>query len=118
MTEDLDLSIRAQLKGWKIASWKNVGSPAELPIEMNSLKSQQFRWMKGGAETAKKMLPTVWNSDLGLGKKIQATIHLLSSTVFVFVFAMGVFSVPLLFLFNGLMEDGFSKDFFAYFLWA
>lgn len=116
LTEDLDLSIRAQLKGWKIRFLENVGSPAELPIEMNSLKSQQFRWMKGGAETAKKMLPTVWNSDLGLGKKIQATIHLLSSTVFVFVFAMGVFSVPLLFLFNGLMEDGFSKDFFAYFL--
>lgn len=116
LTEDLDLSIRAQLKGWKIRFLENVGSPAELPVEMNSLKSQQFRWMKGGAETAKKMLPTVWRSDLAVGKKIQATIHLLSSTVFVFVFAMGVFSVPLLLLFGDLMEQGLSKDFFAYFL--
>ncbi len=116
LTEDLDLSIRAQLKGWKIRFLEGVGSPAELPIEMNSLKSQQFRWMKGGAETAKKMLPTVWRSDLALGKKIQATLHLLSSTVFVFVFAMGVFSVPLLLLFGNLMEKGLSKDFFAYFL--
>lgn len=116
LTEDLDLSIRAQLKGWKIRFLEHVGSPAELPVEMNSLKSQQFRWMKGGAETAKKMLPTVWRSDLSFDKKVQATIHLLSSTVFVFVFAMGVFSVPLLFLFGGLMEDGISKDLFAYFL--
>jgi len=116
LTEDLDLSIRAQLKGWKIRFLENVGSPAELPVEMNSLKSQQFRWMKGGAETAKKMLPTVWRSDLAMGKKIQATIHLLSSTVFVFVFAMGVFSVPLLLLFGDLMEQGLRKDFFAYFL--
>lgn len=116
LTEDLDLSIRAQLKGWKIQYLENVGSPAELPVEMNSLKSQQFRWMKGGAETAKKMLPTVWRSELSLGKKVQATIHLLSSTVFVFVFAMGVFSVPLLLLFGALIQDGISKDFFAYFL--
>ena len=59
LTEDLDLSYRAQLKGWKIIFREDIGSPAELPSEMNGLKSQQFRWMKGGAETAKKMLPTV-----------------------------------------------------------
>jgi cellulose synthase/poly-beta-1,6-N-acetylglucosamine synthase-like glycosyltransferase len=64
LTEDFDLSIRAQLKGWKIKFLENIGAPAELPVEMNSLKSQQFRWMKGGAETAKKMLPTVWKSPL------------------------------------------------------
>ena len=116
LTEDLDLSIRAQLKGWRIHFLEEVGSPAELPAEMNSLKSQQFRWMKGGAETAKKMLPTVWKSDLGLWQKVQATSHLLASTVFVFVFITGVFSVPLLFVLGDLMEQGFRKDFFAYFL--
>jgi len=58
LTEDLDLSIRAQMKGWKIKFLEEIGSPAELPAEMNALKSQQFRWMKGGAETARKMLPT------------------------------------------------------------
>ncbi|MEN0006818.1 MAG: cellulose synthase family protein [Bacteroidota bacterium] len=116
LTEDLDLSIRAQLKGWKIKYLEEIGSPAELPVEMNSLKSQQFRWMKGGAETAKKMLPTVWQSNLSLNQKIHATSHLLASTVFVFVFIVGVFSVPLLFLLGDLIEMGFSKNFFAIFL--
>ncbi len=116
LTEDLDLSIRAQLNGWKIHYREEVGSPAELPAEMNSFKSQQFRWMKGGAETAKKMLPTVWKSELSLGKKLHTTMHLLASTIFVFVFITGVFSVPLLFLLGELIELGFSKDFFAYFL--
>lgn len=116
LTEDLDLSIRAQLKGWKIRFLEEVGSPAELPAEMNSLKSQQFRWMKGGAETARKMLPGVWKSDLGLREKVHATAHLLASTVFVFVFITGVFSVPLLFLLGELMEVGFDRDYFAWFL--
>ncbi|MEE9438730.1 MAG: cellulose synthase family protein [Saprospiraceae bacterium] len=97
LTEDLDLSYRAQLKGWEIIFREDIGSPAELPAEMNGLKSQQFRWMKGGAETAKKMLPTVWKSHISFSKKIHASTHLLSSTVFLSVFIMGVFSVPMLF---------------------
>ena len=97
LTEDLDLSYRAQIKGWKIAFLEDIGSPAELPAEMNSLKTQQYRWMKGGAETAKKILPTVWNAEMKLSKKIHASMHLLSSSVFLFVFLLGVFSVPLLF---------------------
>lgn len=116
LTEDLDLSYRAQLKGWKIEFLEHIGSPAELPAEMNSLKSQQFRWMKGGAETARKMLPTVWKSSLSFIQKMQASMHLLSSTVFVFVFLAGVFSVPLLFFLSDLIEMGFNKDFFAYFM--
>lgn len=116
LTEDLDLSIRAQLRGWKIRYLEEVGAPAELPAEMNSFKSQQFRWMKGGAETAKKMLPSVWRSDLKLGQKIQTTVHLLGSSIFVFVFIMGVFSVPLLFVLGDLIQTGFDKDLFAYFL--
>lgn len=113
LTEDLDLSIRAQLKGWEIAYLEKVGSPAELPAEMNSLKSQQFRWMKGGAETAKKMLPTVWKSNLSFWQKFHATGHLLASSIFVFVFLAGVFSVPLLFF---LGELGLDTSFFDYFL--
>ena len=97
LTEDLDLSIRAQLKGWKIKYLEQVGSPAELPAEMNSFKSQQYRWMKGGAETAKKMLPAVWRSGIPFSKKFHTTFHLLGSTLFVFVFMLGVLSVPLLF---------------------
>ncbi len=96
LTEDLDLSIRAQLRGWKIVYLEDVGSPAELPAEMNGLKSQQFRWMKGGAETARKMLPTIWRSHLSPGQKVHASLQLFGSTVFVFVFLLGVFSVPVL----------------------
>jgi len=102
LTEDLDLSYRAQLKGWEITYLEDVISPAELPIEMNGLKSQQFRWMKGGAETAKKMLPTVWKSDLSFPKKLHASAHLLGSSVFLSVFAIGVFSVPLAFVIDDL----------------
>ncbi|WP_235292053.1 cellulose synthase family protein [Portibacter lacus] len=113
LTEDLDLSYRAQLKGWKIHYLEEVGSPAELPAEMNGLKSQQFRWMKGGAETAKKMLPSVWRSDLPFKKKLHASVHLLSSSVFLCVFIIGVFSVPVLFLLEPL---GFNAKYFAVFL--
>ncbi len=94
LTEDLDLSYRAQLKGWKIVFLDEVSAPAELPIEMSSYKSQQFRWMKGGAETAKKLLPVIWKSSLSPFKKIHATMHLMGSSVFLFVFAMGILSLP------------------------
>ncbi|MCB0704111.1 MAG: glycosyltransferase family 2 protein [Saprospiraceae bacterium] len=105
LTEDLDLSIRAQLKGWRIVYLEKFGSPAELPSEMIGLRSQQFRWMKGGAETARKMLPTVWRSALSTGQKIHATLHLLASTIFVFIFIAGVLSVPLLFILPKLSFD-------------
>lgn len=105
LTEDLDLSYRAQLKGWEIKFLVDVLSPAELPAEIHGLKSQQHRWMKGGAETAKKLLPSIWKSDLTWSKKIHATSHLLSSSVFLFVFMLGLFSVPLVFLFGTNMID-------------
>ena len=114
LTEDLDLSYRAQLKGWKIHYMVDVTSPAELPSEMNGLKSQQFRWMKGGAETARKLLPSVWKSHMGFSEKINATTHLLSSSVFLSVFILGLISVPLLFLVKPAgIEMGFFTIFFA-----
>ena len=113
LTEDLDLSIRAQLKGWEIKYLEEVGSPAELPAEMNGLKSQQFRWMKGGAETARKMLPTVWRSNLSFRQKVHATGHLLASSIFVFVFLAGVFSVPMLI---AVQNININSGFFTYFL--
>lgn len=94
LTEDLDLSYRAQLKGWKIAYIEEYSSPAELPVEINSFKSQQFRWMKGGAETAKKLLPSIWASHLPFVKKIHASIHLLGSSTFLFIFLASIVSVP------------------------
>ncbi len=83
---------------------------------MNGFKSQQHRWMKGGAETAKKLLPEVWSSGLTFWHKVHSTAHLLGSSIFLFVFICGVFSVPLLFLFGELANYGFSKNFFAVFL--
>jgi cellulose synthase/poly-beta-1,6-N-acetylglucosamine synthase-like glycosyltransferase len=105
LTEDLDLSYRAQMKGWQIVYLENVTAPSELPAEINGLKSQQYRWMKGGAETARKLLPKVWAQKLSLRIKIQASVHLLASSIFIFVFLVGVFSVPMLFVLGPLGID-------------
>ena len=97
ITEDLDLSYRAQLKGWKFRYLEEVGSPAELPAEMNALKSQQFRWTKGAAECAVKNLPKVlMKRGIGLPTKIHAIFHLMNSAVFVCILAAALLSLPIL----------------------
>ncbi len=98
LTEDLDLSYRAQLKGWDFKYLEVVGSPAELPAEISSLKSQQFRWTKGAAETAKKNLFKVLRSSLPFSTKLHATFHLLNSTIFVCIVIISILSVPVLFI--------------------
>jgi cellulose synthase/poly-beta-1,6-N-acetylglucosamine synthase-like glycosyltransferase len=98
LTEDLDLSYRAQLKGWRFRYVDEIGTPAELPAEMGAIKSQQYRWMKGGAEVARKLLASLWRSDASLGRKLHGTMHLLSSSVFILVLLLGATSVPLLWL--------------------
>jgi cellulose synthase/poly-beta-1,6-N-acetylglucosamine synthase-like glycosyltransferase len=98
LTEDLDLSYRAQLRGWKFKYLINVTSPAELPSEINALKSQQFRWTKGAIETGRKILPKVWKSDLPLEKKIHSTFHLTNNIVFPFIVIAGILNVPLIFI--------------------
>ena len=105
LTEDLDLSYRAQLRGWKFKYLNNVTSPAELPSEINALKSQQFRWTKGAIETARKMLPLVWRSSIPVKIKIQATFHLTNNLVFPFILLAGVLNVPLVFIKHAGMHD-------------
>ncbi len=105
LTEDLDLSYRAQLRGWKFKYLNNVTSPAELPSEINALKSQQFRWTKGAIETARKVLPFVWRSALPLRVKIHATFHLTNNLVFPFIVLAGILNVPLVFIKHGGMHD-------------
>ncbi len=105
LTEDLDLSYRAQLKGWQIIYLEEVGSPAELPAEMNGLKSQQFRWTKGGAETARKMAKTIWSSHLNFRQKLHASLHLFASAIFVFIFIAAITSVPLVFLLDQIQFE-------------
>lgn len=85
LTEDLDLSYRAQLKGWKIKYIVNFTSPAELPAEINSLKSQQFRWTKGAIETMKKLLPRVLKTKMPFPKKVQSFIQLSSNLAYPFI---------------------------------
>lgn len=98
LTEDLDLSYRAQLKGWKIHYLPWVGTPAELPVEMNSFKAQQYRWIKGGAETARKILPLLWHAPLPLRTKLHASFHLLSNFIFVIILLAGILSIPMMFV--------------------
>ena len=100
LTEDLDLSYRAQLNGWKFIFLKDFTSPAELPSEINALKSQQFRWTKGAIETAKKILPLVWKSGVPLRVKLQATFHLTNNIVFPFILLAAILNVPLIFIKN------------------
>lgn len=98
LTEDLDLSYRAQLKGWRFKFLENLDSPAELPAAMGAVKSQQYRWTKGAAETARKNLGKVLRARIPLGTKLHATFHLLNSMLFVCIVLNAVLSVPLVFL--------------------
>ena len=98
LTEDLDLSYRAQLKGWKFKFLEDVVSPAELPVIMPAIKSQQYRWNKGAAETAKKNLSKVLSSDIGLIHKIHAIFHLFNSSVFLSLLAAALLSIPMLYI--------------------
>ena len=104
LTEDLDLSYRAQLRGWRFVYLPQVVAPAELPAAMDALKSQQFRWTKGAAETARKHLGQVWRSGQPPLTKLHATFHLLNSSVFVAVLLLALLSVPLVFVRADLMS--------------
>ena len=76
LTEDLDLSYRAQLAGWRFLYLPDVVAPAELPPDMAGFKSQQHRWAKGSIQTARKLLLPIWRSSAPLPVKLEATAHL------------------------------------------
>jgi cellulose synthase/poly-beta-1,6-N-acetylglucosamine synthase-like glycosyltransferase len=94
LTEDLDLSYRAQLAGWKFIFLPDVITPAELPVDMNGFKSQQHRWTKGSVQTCKKLLPTIWRSPLPLTIKIEATAHLTSNFAYLLLACLCVLLHP------------------------
>ncbi|MEO1653849.1 MAG: cellulose synthase family protein, partial [Bacteroidota bacterium] len=99
LTEDLDLSYRAQLKGWKFKYLRSVGTPAELPVALNAMKTQQFRWTKGAAECTRKNLGKVWNApQLHFPTKIHALFHLMNSFVFLCVIMISLLSLPMLWI--------------------
>lgn len=94
LTEDMDLSYRAQLKGWQFVYLKDVVSPAELPVEMNSFKSQQFRWAKGSIQVGKKLLPTIWRSKVPFGVKLEATFHLTNNFAYPLLLLLSILVLP------------------------
>jgi cellulose synthase/poly-beta-1,6-N-acetylglucosamine synthase-like glycosyltransferase len=86
LTEDLDLSYRAQLNGWRFVFLADLVTPAELPVDMNGFKSQQHRWTKGSIQTCSKLLPSVWRAKLPLLIKLEATAHLTSNFAYLLLF--------------------------------
>ncbi|MEM7086634.1 MAG: cellulose synthase family protein [Bacteroidota bacterium] len=101
LTEDLDLSYRAQLKNWKFKYLEEIETPAELPVVISAARSQQFRWNKGGAENFQKMSWKVLrNRNTSFKTKIHGILHLLNSTMFLNILIVAVLSIPMLYIKN------------------
>src|SRR5271157_803093 len=94
LTEDLDLSYRAQLRGWKFVFLADIVTPAELPVDIDGFKSQQHRWTKGSIQTCKKVLPRIWRSKLPLFIKIEATAHLTANFAYLLMVFLCVVLQP------------------------
>jgi len=94
LTEDLDLSYRAQLRGWRFVFLSDLIAPAEVPVEMNAFKSQQHRWAKGSIQTCRKLLPILLRAKLPLGVKAEAFFHLTANFNYPFMCLMSVLMFP------------------------
>ncbi len=99
LTEDLDLSYRAQLKNWKFKYLEDVETPAELPVVISAARSQQFRWNKGGAENFRKtVLNVISAKNIPLKTKFHGVMHLLNSSMFLCVFLVAILSIPMMYI--------------------
>ena len=94
LTEDLDLSYRAQMKGWRFIYLPDIVVPGELPVDMNGFKSQQHRWTKGSIQTCKKILPGIWRSRLPWLIKLEATAHLTANFGYLLLVLLCVLILP------------------------
>jgi len=94
LTEDLDLSYRAQLRGWRFVFLPDLVAPAEVPVEMNAFKSQQHRWAKGSIQTARKLLPRILASDLPFTVKKEAFFHLTANFNYLLMVALSILMFP------------------------
>jgi hypothetical protein len=94
LTEDLDLSYRAQMRGWRFVFMQDLVSPAEVPVEMNAFKSQQHRWAKGSIQTCRKVLPRILRSDLPLKVKAEAFFHLTANFNYLLMVVLSVLMFP------------------------
>ncbi len=94
LTEDLDLSYRAQMKGWNFVFLEDVGVPAEIPSTVGALEVQQRRWAQGGIQTAKKVLPELLRGPWPLGVKLEATVHLCGHLAHPLTLMLGLLLLP------------------------
>ncbi|MCB9621316.1 MAG: glycosyltransferase [Sandaracinus sp.] len=94
VTEDMDLSFRAQIKGWRFVYVPEALAPAELPCEMNSFKTQQFRWAKGSAQTTKKLLGLVLKADIPWRVKMEVIFHLTNNFAYLFLVLLAMLQLP------------------------
>lgn len=112
LTEDLDLSYRAQMKRWKFKYLEDVETPAELPVVISAARTQQFRWNKGAAENFQKNYPKLlWDKNLTAGTKFHGFFHLLNSSMFLVILLLAVLSLPVLYIKN--LNPQFSGYFYV-----
>jgi hypothetical protein len=98
LTEDLDLSYRAQLAGWRFVYRENVVTPAELPEDISAFRAQQFRWAKGTVQTARKLLGRILRSELTLMQRIEAFFHMTPHFAYPLMVILSVLLLPALVL--------------------
>ncbi len=98
LTEDLDLSYRAQMAGWKFIYRENVVTPAELPEDVSAFRAQQFRWAKGTVQTARKLMARVMKSDLTIGQRAEAFFHMTPHFAYPLMVILSVLLLPALIL--------------------
>ena len=98
LTEDLDLSYRAQLAGWRFALMTDLAVPADLPARVNDFKSQQYRWARGTAQAMRKLLGPILRSAVRPRVKLAATAHLTSGFCYPLLVALGLLLLPAILL--------------------
>lgn len=96
LTEDLDLSYRAQLKGWRFVYRPDVITPAELPEDLSAFRAQQYRWAKGTVQTARKLLSRVMRADLTRGQRLEAFFHLTPHFAYPLMLLLSIAILPAL----------------------
>lgn len=117
LTEDLDLSYRAQLKNWKFKYLEDVETPAELPVVISAARSQQFRWNKGGAENFRKtVLSVITAKNIPFKTKFHGVMHLLNSSMFLCVFIVAFLSIPMLYIKNMFPHLGWLFEVTSFFI--
>ena len=117
MTEDLDLSYRAQIFGWKFKYCEDVIAPAELPITMSALKNQQHRWMKGGAECFIKMWKRLLTAkNVKFMNRVHGLSHLFNSSLFLFILTLSLLSLPILHIKDSFSDLNFIIQFGSLFI--